>query len=404
MKTITYIYAEENKNENRDKAFEKQRLDLINYAKTNNLNLVKMFEEEHNAKEDFRPILLQMLNYIAKERVDKLLIVNKSIISKDKTILMWIENEILKHKIDIVYLEDSVKNVKEEETHDKKIKSIYEKIKDIPSLPQIVTRTIELIQDSNSSAEELSKVISLDLGLTTKVLKLVNSAFYGFPKQISSVQHALMILGFTTIRGLVISSSVIRIFKKNSNFDEKIFNYKKFWEHSLSCALFAKYINEYKGFDLEANLFASAILHDIGKVILEQYDYENYIEAYKKYVENENNFDIEEKFCGTNHAEIGYNITQKWNLPSQITETILYHHNPNEAKENVDLVCLINLANSFSIAFNSGKEFDLEEMKFDEYALAKLKMSEDDLVNIYDFSDIIQEELYQFEDFFGEKD
>ncbi len=91
-----------------------------------------------------------------------------------------------------------------------KAERIRLKVRDIPSLPEIVTKVMQLVQDPMSSAFQLGRVISHDPGLTSRVLRLVNSAYYGFPKQISSIQHAITILGFTTMRGLVLSSSIFK--------------------------------------------------------------------------------------------------------------------------------------------------------------------------------------------------
>ena len=121
-----------------------------------------------------------------------------------------------------------------------KINMVLRRVKDIPSLPEVVTKIMELVSNPTSSAAELSKVIAHDPGLTTRVLRLVNSAYYGFPKQISSVQQAIMILGFTTMRGLVLSTSIFKIFTPKDSKTGKTIDYKQFWKHSISVALCAR--------------------------------------------------------------------------------------------------------------------------------------------------------------------
>ena len=136
----------------------------------------------------------------------------------------------------------------------------------------------------------MAQIITYDPGLASRVLKMVNSAYYGFEKQISSIQHALAILGYSTIRGLLLSASIYRIFTpKNS--DEKVFDYNKFWRHSLITAISGQVISK-KLFNLkDEEFFRMWHLHDFGNIILEQYDRVNYMKAYNA---TQNQFDQKE--------------------------------------------------------------------------------------------------------------
>ena len=191
-----------------------------------------------------------------------------------------IKSELKKYDVEVYFIEEESLTAGTPEAQSK-INRIKKKVQDIPSLPEIVTKVMELVQDPKSSASQLSKVISHDPGLTSRVLKLVNSAYYGFPKQISSIQHGIMILGFTTMRGLVLSSSIFKIFAPKSD-KEMSLDYKKFWKHSLLTAICSRIINTHLRIQEEEDIFSAGILHDIGKVILDQYDHENYIKALRE--------------------------------------------------------------------------------------------------------------------------
>lgn len=255
---------------------------------------------------------------------------------------------------------------------------------------------MEIIQNQNSSAAELSAVISRDPGLTSRVLRLVNSAYYGFPKQISSIQHAVMILGFTTMRGLVLSSSIFKIFTPKSIYDRSL-DYRMLWKHSLLTAIAAKRVCQYLYFPEEDDLFSGAILHDIGKIILDQYDHENYsqvIYQLKGNVYSPSLINFEKKYCDIDHQEVGYSVMESWNLPGSLSNIIRYHHQPMKCQANTKLVAVVYVANILSQIVLTNKELNMH--LFDYEVLDYLALGEGDLISI---KDSMTEEIDNIGDF-----
>ncbi|MCK5099851.1 MAG: HDOD domain-containing protein, partial [Desulfobacteraceae bacterium] len=134
-----------------------------------------------------------------------------------------------------------------------------ERISSLPTTPDVLKQILVVIEKPNISLDEISNFISNDPALTTKILKMINSAIYGFPGRISSVSHATVLLGLNVIKGLLIGTSVFELMQKSM---------LGLWEHSLNCAITAKLIAQRKGFKEPEDVYAAGLLHDIGKVIL----------------------------------------------------------------------------------------------------------------------------------------
>jgi len=145
------------------------------------------------------------------------------------------------------------------------LRSIVRDISDLPTLPQVVTRIMSMMDDPNASAEDVNNVLERDPTLVAKILKLVNSAFYGLPHKISSVRQAIVILGFSTVRSLAISAAVFDLFGEGN---DEAFSRIKFWEHSIGVASAARLVGRREGGIDEETAFVTGLLHDLGKLVL----------------------------------------------------------------------------------------------------------------------------------------
>lgn len=230
---------------------------------------------------------------------------------------------------------------------------ILKRIRDIPSLPDVVNRILAIINQPNTPASEIAKLISYDPGLTSKVLRMVNSAAYGFQRQISSIQHGIMILGFTNVRGLVLSASIFKLFEGHAH--PGGLNHQQFWEHSLGTAVAARLLTKSLGVADSDDVFSAGMLHDIGKVVLDVYFKQDYSQvlhqAQLKGLPKHGLpfYQLEESVLGVNHASIGNYLASKWKLPVGISEVILHHHQPEQAESCPRLVHLVALANELAV-------------------------------------------------------
>jgi putative nucleotidyltransferase with HDIG domain len=256
-------------------------------------------------------------------------------------------------------------------------RDLHRRIKNIsslPTIPSVLRRISEIIEKPNVSLTEISNFISNDPALTTKILKMINSAVYGFPGRISLVSHATVLLGLNVIKGLLIGVSVFEIMQKAM---------VGLWEHSLGCAVTAKLIAQRKRLNEPEEVYAAGLLHDIGKVILIL----EYPEEYEK-ASNEAEakcvtiYELETNHFIENHATVGAWMSEKWHFPNNLTEVIKYHHNPLRSKYAPMETAIVHLSDILVRARGIGFAGDRFVPAVNPTAFELLEMNEQDIKEI----------------------
>ncbi|MBL0715584.1 MAG: HDOD domain-containing protein [Desulfosarcina sp.] len=238
-----------------------------------------------------------------------------------------------------------------------RLKAIIGRVEDLPTLPRTVFRITEIINNPKSSARDLAGVINDDQVLTARLLRLVNSSFYGFPQRIATVNFAIVLLGFDAIRNLLLTTSVFDIFA-GADRDLQI-EREKLWDHSLGCAVAAKVIGKHIRYDKVEELFVCGLLHDIGKIVEMAYLKKDYTRIRARVLaQNELMVKAEEDILGCNHAHIGHLLAERWNLPAPVPEVVLYHHTPDQAGEFFREAATVHLADIFCRALEIGSGGD----------------------------------------------
>ncbi len=197
----------------------------------------------------------------------------------------------------------------------------------MPSLPTSVTKVIEVCNNPKTSPVDLDKVISLDPVLMGRVIKLINSAYYGIQNKITSLVRAIIMLGLNTVKNLALSTAVLdRLSDKNSF---KALNMEGFWRHSLCTGVVAKLIAKERKIDskLLDEYFAAGLLHDIGKIPLNNIVSDDFIKA-MAIADNEKIplYLAEKRTFDMDHTDVGGLIVEAWRLSGAIADTIRYHH------------------------------------------------------------------------------
>lgn len=238
----------------------------------------------------------------------------------------------------------------------KRYQRIIQDLGQIPTMPTIAAKVMQIVNDPHSSAEDVAKFISRDVALTSKVLRLANSAFYGIPRTISSVNSAIVILGFNTIRSLVLSASVLKVFPQKPGLAS--FDRKAFWKHSfmvgIASRMVAQIYRKKKLVDMET-AFSAGLLHDIGKIILEQFSNDDYVPVVK--ASREQNIPLflaEKSILGMSHADVSGMLVDKWQMPNELKGPIVFHHSPLEDKAAQDMACIVHYANHICHLKGSG--------------------------------------------------
>ncbi|MGI5922179.1 MAG: HDOD domain-containing protein [Syntrophomonadaceae bacterium] len=258
------------------------------------------------------------------------------------------------------------------------IDSIIEGAQDLPSLPQVVVKVMELTENPDSTAQDIHNVLNQDQVMTAKVLKMANSAYYGFPRRIATVTDAIILLGFKTIKSIVIAASVSDVLSK------EVEGYAlapgELWRHSQCAAMTARLIARNTKFSSLDLAYTAALLHDIGKVIANRLMKESYHEVVKRVTtENISFIEAENQVLGFDHAQIGARVAQKWNLPPELVEAIALHHSPDSAQINTKLTAIVHIADAVCLSMGIGIGVDGMLYTLSKESLALLGISEEDI-------------------------
>lgn len=228
-----------------------------------------------------------------------------------------------------------------------KIKKRILSIENLPTLPTVAMEVMSLVRNPDSSMADIVKVIQNDPSITTKILKIANSAFYGMRQRIDTINRALVVLGTNEISNLVTSIAVFKTFPVNP--DKPSFDRKKFWSHCALSGEIAKSISIKLGMKTMSEVFTAGLLHDIGKIILDQYFHDDFIEALDlSYSQKLPLYETEKSQFGVTHAQIGGWVSERWKLPRNLIDCILYHHKPARSLNNKVITAIICIANEFS--------------------------------------------------------
>lgn len=232
-----------------------------------------------------------------------------------------------------------------------RFKKSLRQIKNLPTLPGIVTKLTKMAEDPDTTSEQMGKIISKDHILAAKLLKLVNSAFYGFPQKVSSLSSAIILLGFNVIKSLIISASIFELMESQD---------VELWEHSLGCAVVSSVLTKKLGVSDPEEISTAGLIHDIGKVAIKMELPEEHA-AISQMVRDEQirRQDAELAILHLDHAEAGGWLAKSWNLPTKLVEPVAYHHQPDRAKEEPLACAIVHLSDILIRALGYGHAADI---------------------------------------------
>jgi putative nucleotidyltransferase with HDIG domain len=229
-----------------------------------------------------------------------------------------------------------------------KARKLFKDVSDLPTIPVIVSRVIRLLDNHDSSPDEIADLILSDQVLAARVIRVVNSPLYMPGSKITSVKRALLYLGFRSVREMILTSYFIDGFKRQ----EQPFDMNVFWMHSFSVGSMSRRIAEMVGYDDTETAYLVGIIHDIGKVILGHYFREEYEEMLStiNYTRS-TTYGAEMEYFGTTHSELGFCLAQRWNFPPVYCDVVSHHHTSELAIEDPLLTAIVTLADFFCLAY-----------------------------------------------------
>ncbi len=217
------------------------------------------------------------------------------------------------------------------------IQKLINDLREIPAMPNVVMQAINLVKNPNASIKDLANIISYDQSLSAKVLTLVNSAYYGFSQQITSINRALALIGMVKAKNLIITIAMRPMFTRQSD--------KELWKHSIRVAVGCEHFAKHKNLLNSDEAFVLGFMHDVGKMIFNLKDPQFYDRTRERIEAGEKSIDVETEEFGCNHTQVGIILAKKWQLPVIISNVMKYHHAPQDS--SMPVACsLVNVVDT----------------------------------------------------------
>lgn len=222
---------------------------------------------------------------------------------------------------------------------------VLDRIEGLPALPAFVTRMLSLVDDPEVSTREIADMVSNDQAMAAAVLRLVNAPFYGLGRRISSIQHAVLLLGLRTVRNLALSAVLVKSFVEPSR--DRRFDRVRLWRHTVACAAGARLLSQRLGTSDPEEAFLAGLVHDMGIVILDQFFHDGFRRVADLVVNMGTPLvEAEREVFGRDHAFVGRQLARRWNFPAPVTEAIGCHHQPGRARLDPALTAAVHLADA----------------------------------------------------------
>ena len=258
---------------------------------------------------------------------------------------------------------------------------IVNKVDDMKVLPEIINKIVALTEDPDSTVDDMEKIILKDQILTTKILRLANSAYYGYARKISTISQATVLLGFQAIKSIALASTV------SSYLTSELKGYSleknQLWTQSQTCAIISRHLAKHVKYPNPEEAYIAGLLRDIGKTILNQHMENEYTQVLSKVeVDGLSFLDAERQVFAFDHAEIGEKVATKWNLPLDLVDTIGNHHTPERSNANIKLVSIVHVADAITMMMGVGLGLDGLAYNLSPVAIESLGLDEEQFDNI----------------------
>jgi putative nucleotidyltransferase with HDIG domain len=280
-----------------------------------------------------------------------------------------------------------------------KIKAVINGIQELPTLPLVAQKLRDVMENPLSSAEDAAKIIEGDQSLAAKVLSLVNSAYYGLPREITKISQAVPLLGFRATSQIALGISVINLFNEG---EVGRFDREGLWRHSIACAICGQLIGRKADYPRPEDCFSGGLLHDIGKLVLDQFLHEELVAILDETERGGISFlEAERTHLSIDHAVIGEWLARKWKLPLPVVVSIRHHHQSVEERQGFSMsqdlvVDIVRLADTLCRRHGIGWNGDQWVPELSSALCDRMSLGREDVEAV---SDTLEEEVKQSEIF-----
>lgn len=271
--------------------------------------------------------------------------------------------------------------------HSAVVESAIKSISHIATLPEITLKIIELVEDPTSTAQDLHKIIAHDPALCSRILKVVNSAFYGLPRQIGSINRAIVLLGLNAVKNIAIAASLAKLFRGGDLCPK--FSARDLWIHSVATAAASKLICDELHLGLPDEAFLAGLIHDIGIMVEMQAERNKLVQVFESMAfDKDGNPDrdmreIERSVFGPDHGAFGAGLCEAWKFPKSFTFVTGYHHNPMDLPSGSrTLACVVYVADRLAALSGQGFRADVQVLDIDPAVCEELGLTADSLAHI----------------------
>lgn len=219
---------------------------------------------------------------------------------------------------------------------------LVEQIRELPPLPSIVFSMNEALMSPHTSAREVARVLSSDPAVVSRLLALANSAYYGLGQRVTTVTHAVMVLGFNTVRNVVLAATIFRSLGAVS--PRGAFDQHRFWKHSIACGTLSRILARRRGESHAEEMFILGLLHDVGKLVIAAWLSEDAARIRARVDEGARLHEAESEVLETTHADVGAALLERWRLPRLYVEAVRHHHTPSLAGEHRAATAVVHVA------------------------------------------------------------
>ncbi len=256
------------------------------------------------------------------------------------------------------------------------------KVTEVGALPEVTVQIVHVVEDPDATARDIQEVVQADPALATKLLKVVNSAFYGLPSQIASLDRAILMLGLNVVKNLALATSLTKLLKAEPI--SKEFGPRDLWRHCIAVGVGARQIAELTRVAQRDEAFVAGLVHDLGLIVLQQVAGNEMSQVAETcYREPQNYCDVEQQLIGADHQVVGAALANKWKFPVLLRNAVGYHHDPSALQPEYQKVATaVYVADTLSSRARLGYWLPAQTQEISDWMVDLLALTPDQITQL----------------------